>query len=98
MSEKTLVPPDSDEREPTLISELMVLFADPYVEKLTYRAALTLSRQAARIAELEEGLRPFSDRCAQVVRSDDDDMSSITVRVKYLRRARALLTTTQEMK
>ena len=54
-------------------------------------AAAAIEAQAARIAELEGGLKPFATRCDEAVRPDDADMSSVTAKVIHLRQARSLL-------
>jgi hypothetical protein len=63
MSEKTLIErlvETADERE------LIHIIPWPVLGKLYREAADALSDRDARIAALEEGLRPFSDRCGSV--------------------------------
>lgn len=55
------------------------------------QAASLIQSQAARIATLEAGLRPFAQRCDEAVRLDDGDNDGVTVKTKHLRTAHALL-------
>jgi hypothetical protein len=56
-----------------------------------FHAATLITQLTARVSELEAGLLPFSERCEAGVRADDADSSGLTIRVKHLRHARALL-------
>ena len=47
---------DPEEAGDSLLEELMTVFADPYVDKLTYIAAMEIAGLGEKVASLEDAL------------------------------------------
>lgn len=62
---------------------------EPVVDDILNEAAALIQSQAARIAELEEGLKPFAQAAA--ARDGQPDWSPTDTLVIYLRQARSLV-------